>query len=326
VDLYSHLPRYREILAVLFKYGFADVLRLVALQHILRIEDVTIRPHPDDEILSKPLPVRLRLALEELGPTFIKFGQILSSRRDLITDDYFIELSKLQASVPPFPGNEARQIIERELGHPMHALFSDFLEKPIGSASIAQVHEAFLKDGTPVAVKVQRPEIEKTIALDVAILHDLARFAENHVPESSGLNPLGVVQEFTDTLQRELDFENEASNAERFAEQFAVHAAASEAVRRERTALMDQIRARRDQLTALQTQQHKAEVNATRLLHERQTLAERMHDDYGINLEQAGSEEQGAGSPASESGNSLPAARPPVPALDRAGKRLTRRS
>ena len=105
---------------------------------------------------------------------------------------------------------------------------------------------------------------------------------------------------------------------ERFAEQFAVHAAASEAVRRERTALMDQIRARRDQLTALQTQQHKAEVNATRLLHERQTLAERMHDDYGINLEQAGSEEQGAGSPASESGNSLPAARPPVPALDRA--------
>lgn len=220
MDLYSHLPRYREILAVLFKYGFADVLRLVALQHILRIEDVTIRSHPDDEILSKPLPVRLRLALEELGPTFIKFGQILSSRRDLITDDYFIELSKLQASVPPFPGNEARQIIERELGHPMHALFSDFLEKPIGSASIAQVHEAFLKDGTPVAVKVQRPEIEKTIALDVAILHDLARFAENHVPESSGLNPLGVVQEFTDTLQRELDFENEASNAERFAEQF----------------------------------------------------------------------------------------------------------
>lgn len=220
VDLYNHLPRYREILSVLFKYGFADVLRLVALQHLLRIEDATIRPHLDDEILSKPLPERLRLALEELGPTFIKFGQILSSRRDLITNDYFIELTKLQNEVPPFPGKEAREIVERELGHPVRALYSDFHEKPIGSASIAQVHRAILKDGTPVAIKIQRPDIEKTITLDVAILHDLARFVEKHVPESAGLNPTGVVQEFTETLQRELDFENEASNAERFAEQF----------------------------------------------------------------------------------------------------------
>ena len=220
VDLYNHLPRYREILSILFKYGFADVLRLVALQHILRLEDTTIRTHPDDKILSKPLPERLRLALEELGPTFIKFGQILSSRRDLITDDYFIELTKLQSGVPPFSGKEAREIIEKELGHPMRALFSVFHEKTIGSASIAQVHQATLKDGTPVAIKVQRPDIEKTISLDVAILHDLARFVEKHVPEAAGLNPTGVVQEFTETLQRELDFENEASNAERFAEQF----------------------------------------------------------------------------------------------------------
>lgn len=220
MDLYNHLPRYREILSVLFKYGFADVLRLVALQHILRIEDATIRTHPDDKILSKPLPERLRLALEELGPTFVKFGQILSSRRDLITDDYFIELEKLQSGVPPFPAKEAREIIEKELGYPVRALYSDFREKPIGSASIAQVHQATLKDGTPVAIKVQRPDIEKTISLDVAILHDLARFIEKHVPEAAGLNPTGVVQEFTETLQRELDFENEASNAERFAEQF----------------------------------------------------------------------------------------------------------
>lgn len=220
MDLYNHLPRYREILSILFKYGFADVLRLVALQHLLRIEDATIRTHPDDAILSKPLPERLRLALEELGPTFIKFGQILSSRRDLITDDYFIELSKLQSGVPPFSGKEARAIVEAELEHPMHLLFSEFDETPIGSASIAQVHKAVLRDGIPVAVKVQRPDIEKTIALDVAILQDLARFVEKHVPESAGLNPTGVVEEFTETLQRELDFENEATNAERFAEQF----------------------------------------------------------------------------------------------------------
>ena len=218
VDLYNHLPRYREILPVLFKYGFSDVLRLVALQHILRIEDAHIRIHPDDAILSKPLPERLRLALEELGPTFIKFGQILSSRRDLITDDYFIELTKLQSGVPPFPGHEAKEIVEKELGHPIRKLFSRFNETPVGSASIAQVHRARLSDGTEVAVKVQRPDIEKTITLDVAILHDLAKFLEKHVPEIAGLNPTGVVHEFTETLQRELDFENEASNAERFAE------------------------------------------------------------------------------------------------------------
>jgi ubiquinone biosynthesis protein len=220
LDLYNHLPRYREILSILFKYGFADVLRLVALQHILRIEDATIRTHPDDKILSKPLPERLRLALEELGPTFIKFGQILSSRRDLITDDYFVELSKLQSGVPPFPGEEARAIIEEELGRSIRDLYSDFEDVPVGSASIAQVHRAKLKDGTSVAVKVQRPDIEITIALDIAILHDLARFVEKHVPESAGLNPTGVVREFTETLQRELDFDNEALNAERFAEQF----------------------------------------------------------------------------------------------------------
>ena len=220
VDLYSHLPRYREILSILFKFGFADVLKLVALQHLLKIEDATIKVHPDDEILSKPLPERLRLALEELGPTFIKFGQILSSRRDVITDDYFIELTKLQSGVPPFPASEAKRIVEEELGVPVRILFRNFHDKPIGSASIAQVHKAELPDGTPVAIKIQRPDIEKTIAQDVAILHDLARFIEKHVPEAAGLNPTGVVEEFTDTLQRELDFENEASNAERFAEQF----------------------------------------------------------------------------------------------------------
>ena len=220
VDLYNHIPRYSEIVGILFKYGFADVLRLVALQHLLKIEDATIRLHPDSDILSKPLPVRLRLALEELGPTFIKFGQILSSRRDVITDEYFIELTKLQSGVPPFPGAEAKKIIEEQLGHPVSSLFRHFEDKPIGSASIAQVHRAKLPDGTIVAIKVQRPDIEKTIALDVAILHDLARFIEKHVPEAAGLNPTGLVEEFTETLQRELDFENEASNAERFADQF----------------------------------------------------------------------------------------------------------
>lgn len=220
VDLYGHLPRYREILAVLFKYGFADVLKLVALQRILHMEDATLPLRPDDAILSQPLPVRLRLALTELGPTFIKFGQILSSRRDLITDEYFAELEKLQSNVPPFPGSQARKIVEHELGRSLHAVFEEFDAEPIGSASIAQVHKGRLHDGTWVAVKIQRPDIEQRIQQDVAILNDLARFVEKHVPEAAGLNPVGVVEEFTQVLQLELDFEHEAGNAERFASQF----------------------------------------------------------------------------------------------------------
>jgi len=219
VDFYTQLPRYQEIVRILFKYGFADVLRLVALQRILKIEDAQL-PARKSEILSKPLPVRFRLALEELGPTFIKFGQVLSSRRDLITDEYYEQLVRLQDEVPPFPSKEAEKIIERELGHPLDEVFSSFTADPIGGASIAQVHEGVLLSGESVAVKVQRPDIEKKISLDLSILHDFASFLDKHVPEIAVLNPVGIVEEFSETLMKELDFLNEAINAERFKAQF----------------------------------------------------------------------------------------------------------
>ena len=206
-------------MGILWKYGFADVLKLVALQHLLGMEDATITVH-EEGLLSKPLPERMRLALEELGPTFIKFGQIVSSRRDLVNDEYYIELCKLQANVPTFPPGKARKIIAEELGNSVDRLFAQFDDEPVGSASIAQVHSAVLRDGTMVAIKVQRPDIEKVIELDLAILRDLARFAERHVPEMAVLNPVGVVEEFSATLLKELDFTNEAKNAERFAQQF----------------------------------------------------------------------------------------------------------
>ncbi|HEY5769129.1 MAG TPA: AarF/UbiB family protein, partial [Terrimicrobium sp.] len=136
VEFASHLPRYREIVVILWKYGFADVLRLVALQHFLGIEDATITLH-EEGLLSKPLPERMRLALEELGPTFVKFGQIVSSRRDLVTDEYYVELCKLQTEVPPFSAERAKSIIADELGKPVGELFKKFDDEPVGSASIA---------------------------------------------------------------------------------------------------------------------------------------------------------------------------------------------
>jgi len=220
VGFASQIPRYREILGILFKYGFADVLKLVALQQLLGLEDVQVTKH-EKGILSKPLPERLRLALEELGPTFIKFGQILSSRRDLVSDEYYVELCKLQDSVPPFPPAEARRIIRDQLGAPADSLFTKFEDTPIGCASIAQVHRAVLGDGSTVAIKVQRPGITEVIALDLAILADLVHWLEKHVPELGVLNPTGVVAEFSATLMKELDFTNEAMNAERFGKQFA---------------------------------------------------------------------------------------------------------
>ena len=220
VEFASHLPRYREIIAILWKYGFADVLRLVALQRFLGIEDATIAVH-EEGLLAKPVPERVRLALGELGPTFVKFGQIVSSRRDLVTDEYYVELCKLQTQVPSFPAAEAKAIIEEELGRPVTEVFKRFQDKPVGSASIAQVHAARLADGTKVAVKVQRPNIEEVIELDLAMLLDLARFIDRHVPEISGVNPIGVVMEFSAILRKELDFNNEALNIERFGAQFA---------------------------------------------------------------------------------------------------------
>lgn len=218
VDFATHMPRYREILHVLFKYGFADILKLVILQKLLGNEPTP--PSTKVEVLEDPLPVRLRLALEELGPTFIKFGQMLSSRRDLITDDYYEELCKLQDSVPTFPTKEARRIIEEQLEESIKKVFSEFNDQPIAGASIAQVYRAHLLDGTEVAVKVRRPGIAKVIEQDTAILMDFAGFLERHVTEMAGLNPRGIVQEFIASLHREMDFENEASNAERFREQF----------------------------------------------------------------------------------------------------------
>ena len=131
-----------------------------------------------------PRGVRIRRALEDLGPIYVKFGQILSTRRDLLPDDIALELAKLQDQVPPFPGEQAQAIVEKALGQPVGELFAEFDSRPLASASIAQVHAATLHEGHEVVVKVVRPNIEKTIQRDIDLLFTIARLARKSQPET----------------------------------------------------------------------------------------------------------------------------------------------
>jgi len=160
-----------------------------------------------------PLGVRIRCALEELGPIFIKFGQALSTRKDLLPPEVALELAKLQDRVPPFPGDQAQALVERALGKPVGELFASFDTTPMASASIAQVHAATLPDGRAVVVKVVRPGIERLIRRDVALLKTLAGLAQRHWTEGPRLRPLEVVEEFERTLFEELDLSQEAAAA-----------------------------------------------------------------------------------------------------------------
>ena len=160
-----------------------------------------------------PYPVRIRLALEDLGPIFVKFGQILSTRRDLVPREIADELAKLQDAVPPFSGTLARQIIEKSWGKPIESVLDEFDETPLASASIAQVHTARLKAGREVVVKVLRPGIEKVIRRDVGLLYIIASLANRYWKEARRLRPLEVVRDYEKTILDELDLQREAANA-----------------------------------------------------------------------------------------------------------------
>ena len=163
---------------------------------------------------------RLRKALEELGPVFVKFGQMLSTRPDLIPDDIAIELTRLQDDVPPFTGALARQLIEQAYGEALEQHFSMFDDEPMASASVAQVHRAQLHDGTRVVVKVLRPEVEKQIDRDLKLLYTLARFGQKYWSEGKRLRPVEVVDEYNKTIHDELDLMREAANASKLRSNF----------------------------------------------------------------------------------------------------------
>lgn len=168
-----------------------------------------------------PRAIRIRMVLEQLGPIFIKFGQILSTRRDFLPDDIAEELSQLQDNVPPFPGNQARAIVEKAYGCSVSEVFDNFDENPLASASIAQVHTASLKDGRQVIVKVVRPNIKLTIGRDIGLMRILANTAERYSSQGRELNLLGVVDEFEKTIIDELDMMREAANASQLRRNFS---------------------------------------------------------------------------------------------------------
>ena len=212
--------RLHQIINVFLKYGFGQIIDQVHLGRYIpfkkRLKSFGAWP----ALKGPTVPERLKLAFAELGPTFIKLAQVLSSRPDLITIQYANELKKLQDEVPPFPAEEAKRIIEEELKLPIDRIFSHFNEDPIAAASIAQVHTATLLDGTNVVVKVQRPSIKEHIESDINILSGLSRLLDRHVPESRFFNPTGIVNEFARTVRKELDFMEEARNCYRFKRNF----------------------------------------------------------------------------------------------------------
>ncbi len=205
--------RLEEIIAILAKYEFIDIIKRTRLKNLFgRVF------HSKNLIkeLGASAPERILLVFEELGTTFIKFGQILSTRPDIVGEDIANELAKLQDHVPPVPFESIKRVIEEELNSPLYAIFLEFNEDPIATASIAQVHRAKLKDGTIVAVKVQRPEIIEQIKKDITIMRYLGGLLERRISGLEYYNISDVIDEFQRAIVKELDFGLEARNMQKF--------------------------------------------------------------------------------------------------------------
>ncbi len=215
----SQVIRLAHINLVLLRHGLDEVILATHLFRPIRFL-LFLSPWYWLRKDRSPYPVRIRRSLEDLGPIFIKFGQILSTRRDLLPDDLAKELAKLQDRVPPFPGVQARSIIEKAYGQPVEKALQEFSETPLASASIAQVHAAKLHNGTPVVVKVLRPNIEKIIRRDVDLLFTIARLAERYWKEGRRLRPIEVIEEYEKTIFDELDLMREAANASQLRRNF----------------------------------------------------------------------------------------------------------
>ena len=217
---YRHLNRYRQILGVLISYGFGEIVDLLKIDQYLDVGLQIVSKSRTGRIEKLSRAERIRMAIEDLGPTYIKLGQILSTRPDLIPADFVTEFSKLQDNVPAFEYREVEKIILSEFGVPVEAFVSRMEETPIASASIAQVHRAYSKDGEVLAIKIRRPDIQRTIEVDLEIMLHLATLMERHIEEIAFHNPVNIVEEFARAMGNEIDFTIEAASMERIAGMF----------------------------------------------------------------------------------------------------------
>jgi len=220
LSMVRDLPRLHEISSVLIRYGWGDVVRILGVSHLLERAGQLLHWQTSNEVAQLDLPIRIRLALTDLGPTFVKLGQILATRVDVFPPSWIAEFEKLHSQVPPVPFERLRPGLEAVWGRKVEEVFKDFQLEPFAAASIAQVHRAHLPDGTPVVVKVRRPDILSKIEADLRILNHLARLLELQMPDLRRYRPAQIVGQLKRSLLRELDLVKEARNLDTFQERF----------------------------------------------------------------------------------------------------------
>ena len=214
--LLRNLGRTSEIVTVMLNHGFGDLVNRIGLRNFWYRWRRLFSRKPAEPVRHLKLVERVRLTLESLGPTYIKFGQVMSTRPDLVPHEMLTELKRLQENVPPFSSEEAVERVEHELGRPVAELFASFDRTPLAAGSLGQVHRAVHFDGTQLAVKIRRPGAVRNVERDLSLMHEIAVLIERHVAEARIFDPIGLVNHFARTIRRELNFSREGRTMDEF--------------------------------------------------------------------------------------------------------------
>jgi len=221
LGIMRELPRLHEIASVFIRHGLGDFVQRIGIAGVLERAGQILRFSEVNQTVRLDVPQRMRMALEELGPTFVKLGQVMATRVDLFPPRWIAEFEKLHADVPAVAFEELLPDLERALGRSPFEVFRDIDTRAWGAASIAQVHRAKLQDGTPVVLKVRRPGVREKIDADLRLLRRVSELIESEIPEARRYHPAQIAEQFAKSLEREADFATETRNIERFAKNFA---------------------------------------------------------------------------------------------------------